>query len=737
MFICFAAFGAIPTQWFAATYQYDPNLGEALVRTNQFTLYMPTDWVSWGWRLADIEPIKDNVHVMLLMGISSIVLAILFAVFVAYRLSKYTRGMDGLHGTAHWAEQQDINRTGFLSAPGYVAQGVVVGSVMKDSRGRVIHPHHPKYGHRYKPMYVRGKGWRYLQKVEKRDKDGLPMFEVRKSVVATIEALKDGGNTHIFAFCPTRSGKGVGMMIPTLLTYASSVMVNDPKGEAYGLTAGFRKAAGNYIIKFEPSCSDGSGACWNPIDEIRAFTNDDVSDTQMILSMVCDPKGEGLEDHWAKTSFAFLVGVALHLRYKGGHYASLAGIETFLSDPRWDSDAQIYEDMMSFEHDPEGKMGWVDSSNNPVKTHPAVAKAGKVMSIKEDKERSGVLSTATSFFSLYSDPKVAKNTSRSDFLVRDLMKADKPVSLYFVVGPSDMERMTPLTRLFYALFIRRNASEMEFAGGTSVQNYTFPLLMMIDEMPALKKLPILQEALGYVAGYGIRLFMLAQDVKQVDEIFGDKQTIVSGSATRVVYAPNDDETAERLAKMTGQTTITEEKVSHSKDVIGIKAGSVSINTDKIGRDLMTGTEFMSLSRYDAVIFRAGEAPMYARKWFYYENDVLLGRAKIPAPAKSDAIRKPVVVDMVKVVEEVKAAPVTAADKWAESRAAFQKSVSSAVQPEAAMAAVQVNETAMLERRKSSRYASQVRVLTDEDRAQIQRLTQNVALVQKVEVVEAF
>lgn len=117
-------------------------------------------------------------------------------------------------------------------------------------------------------------------------------------------------------------------------------------------------------------------------------------------------------------------------------------------------------------------MGWVDTFGKPTKTHPMIANAAKTMLNKEDKDRSGVLSTAKSLLSLYLDPIVARNTSTSDFLVRDLMTSEKPVSLYYVVASGDMERMTPLTRLFYAIFIRRNASEMEFEGGQSKANYT-------------------------------------------------------------------------------------------------------------------------------------------------------------------------------------------------------------------------------------------------------------------------
>lgn len=742
MMVSFVAFGAIPTQWFAAHYQYDANLGPGLLRMGGVVLYTPTDWVFWGWRLADIELLKRDVHTMLLLGASGSFLAIIFGVIVGLRLAKYNDGMDGLHGTAHFAEREDVDKTGFINARGHKATGVVVGSVMLDGRGRVIHPHHKRFDRRNEPIMVRGKGWRYFQKYPKRDSNHRPMYRPRKSTIRKIELLRDGGNTHIFAFCPTRSGKGVGMVIPTLLTWPDSVMVNDPKGEAYALSGGFRRAAGQNVIKFEPACLDGTGARWNPLDEIRIFTPHDVSDAQMIMAMACDPEGEGLKDYFDKAGYEFLTALGLHMRY-AERDGSLSGVANFLGDPNWDNDKQMYTHMMQAEHDPEGRMGWLDPAGKPTKTHPMIANAAKTMLNKEDKDRSGVLSTAKSLLSLYLDPIIARNTSCSDFLVRDLMTGEKPVSLYYVVGPSDMERMVPLTRLFYSLFIRRNAVDMKFEGGKSVANYSHSLLMIIDEAISLRKLPILQEALSYVAGYGIRMFLLVQDITQVEDLYGDKQTFDSGAETRVVYAPNKIETAEKLARMSGKTTITEENVSSSREVLGIKAGSVSVSTTKTARDLITADEFMSMHDQDMVIFIKGQPPVYGRKAFYYENPTLLARAAMPPPEKSAVLRIPEQkgVNTPQVVEEVPAEP-TPSDQWAASRATLQDRVVTAVAVPVAMAAPV--ETSNLDDgfkqgvvRRRNRYAEKVKVVTETEMEQVKELVADVALVNKVASIDAF
>ena len=752
MVVSFVAFGILPTQWFAARYNYDPNLGPALFRAWGKAVYLPTDWVEWGWRFADVAQLQKSVHWLMMMGSGSALLSLIFAIYVSIKLSRYSDGMDGLHGSAHFAERDDVDKTGFINAKSHKPVGVVIGSVMLDRKGDVIHPNHKKYNSRYKPLMVRG-SWRELwRKLPKRDGNKRPMYGINKSVVKKIEILRDGMNTHLFAFCPTRSGKGVGMVLPTLLTWPNSVMVNDPKGEAYALTSGFRMAAGQDIIKLEPACTDGTGARWNPLDEIRIYTPRDVADAQMIMSMACDPKGEGLDDYFDKAGYEFLTAVALHVRYVGTD-GSLAGAANFLGDPAWDTDKQMYTEMINAEHDREGKMNWKDSFGKPTKTHPMIANAAKTMLNKEDKDRSGVLSTAKSLLSLYLDPIVAMNTCNSDFLVRDLMTGEKPVSLYYVVSPADMERLVPLTRLFYALFIRRNAADMEFKDGRSVANYTHPLLMIIDEASSLRKLPILQEALGYVAGYGIRLFMLVQDITQVEELYGDKQSFDSGAETRVVYAPNKIETAEKLARMSGKTTVTEENASNSRDLIGIKAGSVSISTSKTARDLLTADEFMVLHDQDVVVFVKGQPPIYGRKSFYYENPTLLARASIPPPKQSARLRVvPALVENA-VIKNAPQAPVeapvveTAADKWMASRAAMRERIGMMNQSDEQKTGYVGAERRSpnsssgnsdgSDRRIKNRYANKIHTVTDAEREKVSELVRNVSLRDKVVSVSAF
>ena len=276
------------------------------------------------------------------------------------------------------------------------------------------------------------------------------------------------------------------------------MVVSDQKEENYKLTAEMRRRAGQRVGKFAPTSSDGSSWKWNALDEIRKFSPRDVGDAQNICQMIVDPEAKGMEDHFVSMSWMLLTALALHHVYAEKD-ASIPGMAMYLSDPNFETEAQMWQRMLTAEHDPELKMGWVDTSDRPTKTHPVVASTAKTMLSIPDEERGSVLTTAKRVLGLWMDPLVAANTRSSDFLVRDLMTMDQPVSLYYVPTEEDKDRLLPLSRLFYSMIIRRNTVPMEAIDGRMVGGYNHRLLMLIDEFPALRKMEIIQDALSYLS----------------------------------------------------------------------------------------------------------------------------------------------------------------------------------------------------------------------------------------------
>jgi type IV secretion system protein VirD4 len=250
--------------------------------------------------------------------------------------------------------------------------------------------------------------------------------------------LRHDGPEHVLALAPTRSGKGVGLVIPTLLSWPHSTIVHDIKGENFALTSGWRASElGNRVLKFDPTANDGSSARYNPMDHVRLRTAYEMRDVQNIVQMLVDPEGkaaQGHEAHWIATSSAFLAGAILHVLYCERD-KSLGGLANFISDPAFEEPNQLYNAMAGASHDPDGELGWKDSMGAPTRTHPVIAMAARDMQKRDPREATSVLSTAIRFLTLFRDPVVAANVATSDFTLEELMNGERPVSLYLVTPP--------------------------------------------------------------------------------------------------------------------------------------------------------------------------------------------------------------------------------------------------------------------------------------------------------------
>ena len=145
--------------------------------------------------------------------------------------------------------------------------------------------------------------------------------------------LRDCGPGHVLVMAPTRSGKGVGVVVPTLLTWPHSALVHDLKGENWQLTAGARQRMGQICLKFDPTDTTGTSVKYNPLEQVRLRTVHEAEDVQNIVHMIVDPDGKGLNDHWVKTGAALLTGTILHLLYAEPN-KTLRGLAGFLSDPQ-------------------------------------------------------------------------------------------------------------------------------------------------------------------------------------------------------------------------------------------------------------------------------------------------------------------------------------------------------------------------------------------------------------------
>ncbi len=591
------------TQYVAASFRYQPALGQPLRIIRGVAVYQPFAWTVWGWHHAtsrDARIRKPLFEGEMIVFFGSFGCLAIFFVVANRRARRLSRNAEDLHGSARWATEEDVRATGMLD----VDDGVYVGAFQEAGSSRL----------------------RYL---------------------------RHNGPEHVLAFAPTRSGKGVGLVIPTLLAWNESAIVYDIKGENWAKTAGFRAAQGHQCFRFSPVEDEGS-CRFNPLAEVRIGTLRDVSDAQNIASMIVRTGEDSAQErYWQDAATSIATGMILHVCYAavaGGAPATLAGLAQTLTTPG-QSFRDTLTDLLNFPHDPDFRRGWRTPTGERTRTHPVVREKVQEMLDKEDRDFGGVLSTAKTALTLYSDPVLARNTSESDFKLTDLVGMDRPVSLYLVVPPSDKIRLRPLMRLLFTMTVNRLTERMQFDGVEQKHN-RHRLLVLIDEFPSLNRMEVFADALSYMAGYGLKAYLITQDIRQIVDAYGANESIVSNCQVRVAFAPNQYETAELLSKMTGTTTVEKASYTFSGSRFGPVMGHVNASVDHVQRPLMTPDEVLRLApprkeRVDgaerivgpgqSLVFVSGHYPILGTQMLYFLDPELNRRANVPPPSSRSEV----------------------------------------------------------------------------------------------------
>ena len=515
------------TQWVVFRLGFQPQLGDPWFELAGWPVYYPPAFF-WWWFSFDAYAPAIFVEGAIIAASGGFI-AIAAAILMSIIRAREARNI-ATYGSARWAEDKEIRSAGLLSP-----DGVLLG--------------------RYDRDY-----------------------------------LRHDGPEHVLCFAPTRSGKGVGLVVPTLLTWPASAIVHDIKGENWTLTAGFRAKHGRVLL-FDPT--NARSSAYNPLLEVRQGEWE-VRDVQNIADILVDPEGSlDKRNHWEKTSHSLLVGAILHVLYAEKD-KTLAGVANFLSDPRRPVEATLRA-MMDTPH--LGEAG----------VHPVIASSARELLNKSENERSGVLSTAMSFLGLY----------------RDLVGSRQPVTLYLVVPPSDINRTKPLIRLILNQIGRRLTEELTTSGKRH------RLLLMLDEFPALGRLDFFESALAFMAGYGIKGFLIAQSLNQIERAYGPNNAILDNCHVRVCFATNDERTAKRVSDALGTATELRDSTNYAGHRLAPWLGHLMVSRQETARPLLTPGEIMQLPPTDEIVMVAGTPPIRANKARYFEDARLQERILTP------------------------------------------------------------------------------------------------------------
>ena len=449
------------SQYIAAGFGYDPRLGFEIARQGSIALYWPFACLFWAF-----TPLYRNGPGV--FDRAEFVFAVCFAFSTIIAMLVRSRPNVQEFGKGAWGTLRDARKAGLL---GNGRIGVVVGK-WRDNR-------------------------RYLTY---------------------------SGPEHHLITGASRSGKGVGHVIPTLLSWPHSVLVYDPKEECYDITAAFRR---KFSYAFYVNFTRKDSAHFNPLFEVRRGPTE-IADVQNIAAILVDPGGvHDTLDFFQTSAKELLTAVILHILYdKPLAEKTLASVRAAVLDF-----ANTLREMAETRH-PECRLI-----------------ASRYLEM-EGRVRDSILATASTSLELYADPIVAELTSRSDFTIGDLVCSEAPVSCYLQSPPSDATRLKPLTRLILSQVAQSLMRNLDT--DTTGRRKRHKLLYLVDEFPTLGKLGFFSASLRAMAGYGLKAMIIVQSFKDIVEAYGQHNTIVDNCHVIVAFATADSDTAAKISDMTGR-----------------------------------------------------------------------------------------------------------------------------------------------------------------------------------------
>lgn len=421
-----------------------------------------------------------------------------------------------------------------------------------------------------------------------------------------------GGQQFAYLAAPTRSGKGVGVVVPVGLSYAHSMVVLDVKQELFQITSGFRHKCGHQVFLFNPFSPDGTTSCWNPLSYVRRESHLRVDDlNQIAICLIPDSGGD--DNFFEESARKLFIGLTLYCldteSYKKNYGSQYTPTIKKVLDLATDFNEEAVPYFQALIND-------TFVSKITAQTINSAVSAG-------DKTFASILATLTAGLTPWLSETVANATARDDFDLRQVRR--ELITIYLGIQPRDLDKSKKLLNLFFSQLLNENTNVLPEDDPT----LKYQCLLLMDEGTAPGKIAILPKAVSYMAGYNMRLLLIVQSPAQLREVYGENNTdnILTNLGLKVMFKPDSVKDSEEYSQLLGKTTI-KERTGWQRGG-GSKGISETQNLNQ--RDLMMPQELRQLpTTKELITFQGINHPILADKVFYFKDSVFSKRQNLPA-----------------------------------------------------------------------------------------------------------
>jgi len=549
----------VATQTVAAAFHFPREFGRGLADVGRVRLYPP--WAFLGWYVAYERLYPRAFDAAALWGLGAAMIPIAVAIGVMRRTARSPRAF----GAAAWARLADVRRARLIDPKGRIS-------------GRVL----GRFAGRY---------------------------------------LTYQGVEHAIIVGASRSGKGAGHVVPTLVAWPQSAFIYDRKGELRHITADHRKRF-SHVFFFAPT--DPNTVRWNPLFEVRKGPME-IADIQNVVGILVDPLGRKAGDlnFWDQSATDFFTAVILHVLYsEPDEQKTLAQVRRLLINIE-----PTLHAMMHTQHrhrpDPLARDGLARDEHGQLipEIHPEILLGARALDSMDERVKSNVLATCRASLMLWADPMVEYATSTSDFSIGDLVCAAAPVSFYMITPQAHADRLAFLVRVFTRQTIN-SLMESEHTD-SRLRQKRHRLLMMLDEFPKLGALPFLENAMGEMAGYGITAHLVCQSFNDVFSKYGDKTPLFDNMHITAAFATSEPTSIEKVTRRAGKALEMRESFSDPRSIFGRAHRSTSQSEQQ--RYILSEEDVRGLDDRKQFLFVNNAKPILAEKIRYYEEPFFRAR----------------------------------------------------------------------------------------------------------------